>query len=210
MHPINCHIANASGQLSPLEGLINSSFGRTAPIIIRDLKPEAIDVIFLAAPDQTIPELGIGGFSPGPNHIYVHLDPKSDKITNDEIAATLLHEAHHCVRWTPEAFNQPLGGQMVSEGLACLYEAQTLGREPIYAQTTLKKDQVDKARASLDRPDFDWGEWFFGQGQFDRWFGYSLGYHICRKYSGSTGRSAAELVRIPAVEILSGWRAAKT
>ena len=203
MSTIRYHIADIGGQLSQLKGLIESAFARFAPIVVDDLGAETIEITFVPAPGKAIPQLGIGGHSPGPNNILVYFDPKSDKINQDEILATLLHEAHHCIRWRSTGYGKSLGQAMVSEGLACLYEQEHLGRAPICVTDSLKNDQVEQAIRSFERQDYDHNEWFFGRESLDFWFGYALGYELCRQYSEKTGQTAAQLVNTPASEILA-------
>ncbi len=203
MSTIKYHIADIGGQLSQLKGLIESAFARFVTIVVDDLSAETIEITFVPAPGKAIPQLGIGGHSPGPNNILVYFDPKSDKINQDEILATLLHESHHCMRWRSTGYGKSLGQAMVSEGLASLYEQEHLGRAPIHVTASLKDNQVKRAVQSFDRQDYDHNEWFFDRGSLDFWFGYALGYQLCRQYSEKTGQTAAQLVNTPASEILA-------
>lgn len=203
MSQIEPHLANAGGQLAGLRGRIEAAWSRFVPAVAGDLAATAIDVSFIPAPNDVIPQLGVGGYSPGPNNILVYLDPQFDGIDEAEILATLLHEAHHCIRWRGPGYGRSLGQAMISEGLACLYEQEHLGRIPIYAAADLKADQVARAGQSFDRQDYDRGTWFFGRGDLEFWFGYTLGYRICQQHSAKTGRSAAQLVDTPAEKILS-------
>lgn len=206
MNPTNQikpHLANAGGQLTGLEGRIEAAWSKFVPAVVKDLAATAIDVCFIPAPDNVIPQLGIGGYSPGPNNILVYLDPGFDRIDEAEILATLLHESHHCIRWRGPGYGRSLGQAMISEGLACLYEQEHLGRVPIYAAADLPADQVARAGREFDRRDYDRDAWFFGRGDLEFWFGYSLGYRICQQHSAKTGLSAAQLVDTPAEQILS-------
>ena len=206
MGPINCHIANASGKLSQWQKLIESSFAQAVSIITDDFEAGAIDVVFRTGSDRVIPELGVGGFASGPNHIDVFIDPESEKASGDNLLATLLHELHHCIRWRNPGYGKSLGEHLVFEGLACLYELERLGRAPIYTNTNLDDKRLAEARQAFDRTDYDQGRWFFGSEDVECWFGYSLGYQLCRDYSKSTGQSAVQLVDVAAADILAESR----
>jgi uncharacterized protein YjaZ len=99
MSSIIPHIANATGELDSLVELINTSIETVTPIVERELNADQIDIIFVSAALLAMPEYGIGGNSPGPNHVYISFDPSSKKITKQGLVDTLLHEAHHCMRW---------------------------------------------------------------------------------------------------------------
>lgn len=203
METIRHHVADIGGQLAKLRPQIEEAWDKFVPAVAADFGTEALEATFIPDPAGTIPQLGVGGYSPGPNNILVYLDPKSDQANRTEILATLLHEAHHCLRWRSVGYGQTLGEAMVSEGLACLYEKERLGRAPIYTATELKPDQIAQAQSRLDQPGYSQAEWFFGQGDFDFWFGYSLGFRVCQQQAARTGQTAADLVDTPADEILN-------
>lgn len=183
--------------------LISKSLKKVIPIVEKDLDANQIDIIFVSAADLTIPEYGIGGNSPGPNHIYVSFDPKSSKITQKGLDETLFHEIHHCMRWRDPGYGDTLGEAMVTEGLACLYEEQKTGSVPIYAKVKLDDKQIGMAKETMNSKDYDHSKWFSGGNAIDRWFGYSYGYNLCKNYSTKTGKEASELVKVPAQEVLS-------
>lgn len=202
MRSINHYLANATGELTNLKPLIDEALQVAIPIVEFDLRANQIDIIFVSAPELAIPEYGIGGNSPGPNHIYVSFDPNSDKITRNGLVETLLHEVHHCMRWRDPGYGETLGEAMISEGMACLYEEQYRGKPPVYATATLLDDQVAAARRELKSKDYNHSEWFFGSGKITRWFGYTYGYQICKEYATATGLSAAEMTHLPAADLL--------
>ena len=203
MSSIHYYVANSTGKLNKLQGLIASSISEVVPIVEKELHANKIDIIFVSAATLVIPEYGIGGNSPGPNHIYVSFDPKSDKITQKGLNETLLHEIHHSMRWRNPGYGETLGEAMVTEGLACLYEEQHSGKVPIFAKVSLKVDQTTKAKKLLNSKTYDHSKWFYGSKVVDRWFGYSYGYKLCKNYSDKTGKKASELVNIPTQEILN-------
>ncbi len=203
MSSIHYYVANSTGKLDELQGLIASSISEVIPIVEKELHANKIDIIFVSASASVIPEYGIGGHFPGPNHIYVSFDPKSDKITQKGLSDTLLHEIHHSMRWRKPGYGETLGEAMITEGLACLYEEQHSGNVPIFAKVTLKDNQITRAKKLLNSKGYDHSKWFYGSKNVDRWFGYSYGYELCKSYSDKTSKKASELVNISAQEILN-------
>lgn len=199
---ISHYIANATGELSRLIPLIEDGISEALPLITAELSADKIDIIFVSAAALAMPEYGIGGNSPGPNHIYVSLDPESDKITKKGLIETILHEAHHCMRWREPGYGETLGEAMISEGLACLYEAEYSGKPPAYAAIKLPGKQIDLAQKELDSSGYDHARWFFGSKDIDRWFGYTYGYKLCKRFAETKSIKAAQLVSTPADDIL--------
>jgi uncharacterized protein YjaZ len=202
MSSINHYIANSTGELDKLTDMISKSLSTVIPIVEKELDAMQIDIIFISAASLAIPEYGIGGNSPGPNHVYVSFDPSSDKITQEGLNETLLHEIHHCMRWRNPGYGETLGEVMISEGMACLYEEQHGRGTPIYAKVSLKDDQIAKAKKLINSKSYSHNDWFFGGNGIDRWFAYSYGYRLCRNYLAKTNKKASEIVHVKAQEIL--------
>lgn len=205
MSTIKHYIANSTGELNNLVGMINKSLNKVIPIVEKELKADKIDIIFISAAALVIPEYGIGGYSPGPHHLYVSFDPNSDKITQEGLDETLFHEIHHCMRWRNPGYGETLGEAMISEGLACLYEEQKTGNVPIYANVDLNDEQIQLANKTANAKKYNHSDWFFGNGDIVRWFGYTYGYKACKDYSNKTSKSASELVNISAKDILDTY-----
>jgi uncharacterized protein YjaZ len=194
MPSIYHYVANSTGDLDKLQVLITKSLRQVIPIVEKELDANQIDIIFVSAPDLVIPEYGIGGNAPGPNHLYVSFDPSSDKITQQGLNETLLHEIHHCIRYRKPGYGKTLGEAMISEGLASLYEEEYSGETPMYAKVQLSEDQIAKANKIIHSKNYDHTRWFFGNKDIDRWFGYTYGYNLAKTYSDKTGKKAFELV----------------
>ena len=199
MSKIVKYIANASGEFNEeILGKIDSSFRKATKIAEEKLKANKIDVIFVNAPRNIIPEIGIGGYSTGPYNIYISLDPNFTNFLEEDMVLTILHEAHHCMRYRKPGYGKTLGEAMVSEGLAALFEAEINGKPPIYATVKIKAKEIENAKNILNSEKYSQGEWFFGDKNIQRWFGYTYGYRLCKSYSKKTGRTAAELVSVKA------------
>lgn len=197
--PINKYVANSSGEFgAEILDKIEAGF-KEALVIIKDrLNADKIDIIFVNAPMNVIPEIGIGGYSPGPYNIYVSLDPRFTTFTVEDLVLTILHETHHCLRWRKPGYGKAFGEAMISEGLATLFEEEHSGKPPIYARVKIKQTEIERARKILDNKQYNHSEWFFGAKDVQRWFAYTYGYQLSKAYSERVGKSAAELVNTPA------------
>lgn len=184
-------------------GLIESAFEKATRFAVEDLNASNIDVVFRASSSGVIPEIGVGGLADGSSYITVCLDPGSGKIDEMSLLASLLHEFHHCMRFRELGHEGGNPGEaLICEGAACLYEEQRTGRKPVYADVALDEDSVKVAMSKLHETEYDYCKWFFGTGSMVRWFGYALGYRLCKAYSEQTGRTASEMVNVPADKVL--------
>ena len=197
--PINKYISNASNEFgTEIIRKIEEGFGEGLRIVRNKLNADKIDVIFVNAPMNVIPEIGIGGYSPGPYNIYISLDPKLTTFTVEDMVSTILHETHHCMRWRNPGYGLSLGEAMISEGLATLFEEEYSGKTPIYAQVKIKQEEIDKAKKNLNDKKYNHSDWFFGGKDTQRWFAYTYGYKMSKAYSKKVNKTAAELVNAPA------------
>lgn len=197
------YIANASGELDNLINLINSACKIAIPTVEKELKANKIDIIFSSSANLVIPEYGIGGYSPGPNNAYIYIDPNSENITEQGLIETLLHEMHHCMRWRDPGYGETLGEAMVSEGMASLYEEEFIGSPPIYASVKLQDKDIDHAIKLINDKNYDHYEWFFGNKNIPKWFGYSYGYNLCKMYAKKHNTNSKAMINIPAIKIIN-------
>lgn len=158
-------------------------------------------------PARTIRETGIGARAWAADRIDVWIDPAHpwvDAAGEEELIAMLAHELHHCARWTKPGYGTTLGETLVSEGLACVFETGFRGGVPPFWARALKADALREvealARPRLDLREYDHRAWFFGEPErgLPRHAGYSLGFEIAARYIRATGRTAAQLVHVPA------------
>ena len=158
-------------------------------------------------PARTIRETGIGARAWAADRVDVWLDPSHPWVEaagEEELLAMLAHELHHCARWTRPGYGATLGEALVSEGLACVFETAFRGGVPPFWARALDAPALD-AVASLARPRLDDGAydhraWFGGAPEhgIPRHTGYSLGFDIVARHMRATGRTAAQLVHVPA------------
>ena len=202
MDSIVIYFANSTGKLSKLQLLIEKAFERARKDAIELLDLNMVDVIVVYAPALVIPEHGTSGNSPGPHNIYLSVDPDSDKITENNLYATFMHEFHHCKRWRGPDYDYSFKESLVFEGLATLFEAEVGEELPIYSNQNIKDSEIAKAKELLNADKYDHAEWFFGRGDITRWFGYTYGYRLCKKYADAKKKTAAELVDVKSEKIL--------
>jgi uncharacterized protein YjaZ len=163
-------------------------------------------------PARTIRETGIGARAWAADRIDVWIDPGHpwvDAAGEEELLAMLAHELHHCARWARPGYGATLGEALVSEGLACVFETGFRGGVPPFWARALDapalRDAEDRAREHLDDRRYDHRAWFFGAPDrgLPRHVGYSLGFEIVARHVRATGRTAAQLVQVPAASFLA-------
>ncbi len=203
MNNINIHIANASGNLDKVIELINSTFETAVKDCVRLIATKDVDVIVVGSSYGSIPSLGVGGFSPSPNLVYLYIDPSLKKLTKENIYTCLMHEMHHSVRWRDPGYGENLKESLVTEGLATLFEEEVSGTKPIYAKVDINQDHINRAREIWEDKDYDHDKWFiFGDEDLPKWFGYSYGYSLVKKAAKDMNKTAAELVHEPAINLV--------
>lgn len=202
MSNINYYVANSTGKLDPLLPKINAAFDEGVSVLVNKLQADKIDVIFLYAPEWTIPEMGVGANSPGPYNLYVRLDPGFKNLKQSDILLSIVHEGHHCMRWRKPGYGTTLGEAMISEGLATLFEEEVSGKPPIYSQVNITDNEIEKAIRYINKKTYNHAEWFFGTKKIQRWFGYTYGYQLCKAYSAESGKKASDLVHVDAKLII--------
>ena len=200
MRAIECHVGNSTGQLDRHLPTIAAAFDFASTRARELLGAEGIDVLFVEAPTEAIPEWGVGGYTYGPHVVLVALDPAVD-LDERRIAATLVHEFHHAMRERGPGCGGSLANMLASEGLAVLFEAEVTGEAPFYGHVAITDDEIALAQASLYSEPFNQSKWFFGADGITRFFGYTYGFQICQAHARSEGASAAELVLVPTQDL---------
>src|SRR5215475_8739410 len=70
--------------------------------VIQVLPLTAVTITVTPDPKRAIPGYGVGGYTPNANTVLIALDPafpELAQVLSDRLAATLVHEFHHCMRW---------------------------------------------------------------------------------------------------------------
>jgi uncharacterized protein YjaZ len=200
---IECHVGNATGHLDRHLQTITASFNFASGRARELIGAEGIDVLFVDAPSDAIPEWGVGGYSYGRHVVLVALDPEVD-LEERRITATLVHEFHHAMRERGPGCGGSLANMLVSEGLAQLFEEEVTGEAPFYSRVAITDREIALAQDSLRSQPFSPSKWFFGADDVTRSFGYTYGYQICRSYALSVKATAANLVLVPTDDVLAG------
>ena len=201
MRTVNLFIANSGGTLDALVDEVTGAFEEARAVAQDRLNVEGVDVLVIDAPDDAIPEWGVGGYTYGPHAILVALDPDVS-IHRRHILATLVHEFHHTARWRGQGCGGTLAQMLVSEGLAQLFEEEVLGEAPFFSRVSISDDEVAQARATMYATEFNQKKWFYGADGITHSFGYTYGYRVCKTYANATGKSSAELIGVASREIL--------
>lgn len=198
-------LRSESYEFTRAERLAIDEGARSAIAEVRRLLPGVPAHIELTVrPDaDVIPETGEGGDAMPPNGMMLRIDPSRPggvaAITKVWLRPFVFHELHHLVRFT--AGNpRSIVEDSVTEGLATAFERDFAGADPLWGHYP---ENVDEWAAEIlalpsDLPRKDWQD---SNGR--RWLRYKVGTYWVDRAIKSSGRSAAELVTIPASEILA-------
>lgn len=211
------HLLNADGSLDRWETRIRAAFEDALKRVSAHLPIGAVDVIVYNDADYVVPELGMSGFCTSARRMYLPMDvenPVLPERLEQVFQGFFAHEMHHCVRRRISGFAETLGQALVTEGLACCFEAELPGGiVPIYARSSSGRslDTIrSRAAALLDQPFSGWAEWFFGEREADipRHAGYVLGYELVSAWLKRSGQTAAACVTVDAAEVIgaASWR----
>lgn len=208
MRPVQKHVATASGRLEVHLDVIEAAFTSAVSYARDHIGAQGIDVVFVDAPNDAIPEWGVGGATFSPFFILVSLDPLFS-LECQNIESTLVHEFHHAMRWRVADFSADLAQLMVSEGLAQLFEEECIGEAPFYSRADITSNEVAAALLDLHAQPFNQRKWFFGASDITKHFGYTYGYQLCKSYAVAVRQSASELLGVSAREVLDYSLAAR-
>ncbi len=182
--------------------VIENAFKKASDTAFGVLGADKIDILIIDAPSSTIPEIGVGGYTPSSNVVYINIDP-SKKILEKNLYMGMLHEIHHAVRWRNPGYGETLKEALLTEGLATLFEEECSGETPIYATVRITKDQIGMANKELNSKKYNHIEWFItGNNDVPRWFGYSYGYQLAKSASNTLKKPASKLVSTSAKKLL--------
>ena len=158
---------------------------------------------------RVIPEIGCGGGALAPGEVYFTVDPDRpegvEKLVRLHLRSVLFHEFHHLVRgWvmTGGAPRTRFIDGVVCEGLATAFERDFADSNPLWG------DYPDSVRGWVDEllalpASAPYAEWMFFHPDGRRWIGYRAGTFIADQAIERSGRSAADLVTTPYLEVLA-------
>lgn len=181
MNQLKLHYINSSGLLDSQIPKLENAVERVVEESAKHFKFKDIDVVVYENPYFVIPEIGLIGITSfRGDSITVTVD-SSRKIPQIEFDAMLFHELHHGVRFQKMDLEFDTINRIISEGLACAYEEEMIGRRPIYSKVPLNDELIKKLR-STNHDGLSSEEWLYGNKDIPKWVGYSYGYELAKKY----------------------------
>lgn len=199
---IKLQLLNAGGGLNSYQMQIKLSFEQAIQEISKLIPISNIDVVIRAGSD-VIPEIGLAGYSPTKDCIYLTIDPNNSKLKANfekEFMPTLAHEFHHCLRHGTQGYGHTLEEALVTEGLACHFETELRDNKqaPFYATALTTKELKNMwqlAKPELKTNGYNHNDWFFGSEirKIPRHSGYSLGFDLVSKYIQKNNAPASKL-----------------
>ncbi|MDO8452022.1 MAG: DUF2268 domain-containing putative Zn-dependent protease [bacterium] len=189
---INAHILDSSKDLKPFTMELKSVTKSVEALIKKIVPIGDIDVVFYDNPGATLKEIGIGGYTPCANVIFISLDSRNPKFKagiKNELPNTLVHEINHAIRFRTPISKETLFEAMISEGLADHFAMEVTGRKnpPTWA-TALSNGQkrtfLKRATKEWSAPTYDHTAWFYGSAakKIPRWAAYTLGFDLVATY----------------------------
>lgn len=206
------HLMNAGGLLCPevaaearevVEAALKQHAAR--------LKLDGVDVAVHVNPTWTIPETGVGGYTPTGHWLQLTLDPANPNFAESwlrEVRPTLAHELHHARRWRGPGYGRTLLEALVSEGLAQHFGAEVRGTSPPYARIPADMNGLwQRAQAELGASTYNHAAWLFGspEARLPRWAGYALGFELVRQFLAREGGDAVTHADAPAEVFPKAW-----
>ncbi|HRN71145.1 MAG TPA: DUF2268 domain-containing putative Zn-dependent protease, partial [Candidatus Woesebacteria bacterium] len=170
---------------------IENNFNDTVSQVAKYLPIRDVDVIVYDNPEGTVPEQGIGGYTPNKNIMYISLDPSFINLKesiNLELKRTLAHEFHHTVRWKNPGYGETLLDALITEGLADHFDIEVFNESPQPWSRAFTDSELNnlmkKAEKEFNNTDYDHSAWFYGNVELGipRWAGYSLGFKMVKDY----------------------------
>lgn len=145
MNNINLHILNAPGTLTSYLDTIKEEFDTAIKKVVNKIPVFNVDVVVVDDPEDSIPELGFGGYTPSDHLVYISVDPKSLQLNNSirkEFGRLLAHELNHAMRWKTPGYGKTLLEALITEGLADHFAMEISNTEPMIWDTALTADQL--------------------------------------------------------------------
>jgi uncharacterized protein YjaZ len=203
MNKINLFITEANNNLSAKKSLILNAVKVAEEYAFSKLKIDwDIDVVITnRVYEYVIPEDGVGGRTYASDFILISIN--EDKITENILAETLVHELCHAARWgkNDEWMNTLFDG-IISEGIATYFESEFVkdkSEKQLFLKTVVERsDEENKKiheelRNQLGNERYDYQTIFFnGNDKLPRCSAYSLGFLTVKKYLEKSGKTIEE------------------
>lgn len=208
----NIHILKASGRLSQFTQSIEQRAKELVSKITEKILLGPVDIIFYDSPEETIKEIGIGGYSPNAYTLLVYLNPEFanfNKTINEQTERILAHELYHCMRWKGPGYGTTLLEALISEGLADHFDMEINHQDPQFWDLALTKHQLQiirkKAQKEYYNTNYNHTDWFFGSPEknIPKYSGYALGFQLVNNYlKAHSDKKASGLYSVKAKDIL--------
>ncbi|MDP3993050.1 MAG: DUF2268 domain-containing putative Zn-dependent protease [bacterium] len=179
------------GQISKYRGDLEKVARLAFKAVSALLPVEGVKIFMRHDPSSAIPELGVSGYSPDGDEVYLAVDashPKFKSFVIPNVYRTLLHELHHTARWRGPGYGETLLDSLVTEGLADHFELELTHNTPQPWDTALsvkeKQSLLGRAKKELHSKQYSHEDWFYGSKKrnIPRWTGYTLGFDIVGEY----------------------------
>jgi len=188
---LQTHILTSSVGVKKYKKEIELAVANVVNSIEKILPIGDIDVVFYDNPEFTIRELGIGGFTPIANTVFIYFDPRNpnlEKSIKKDIEYTIAHEINHAIRFRTPIEKETLLEAAISEGLADHFAVQITGSEAAEWTRSLseekEKEMLERMRVEWDNVPYDHNSWFYGSETKDipRWAAYTIGFNLVKRY----------------------------
>lgn len=183
------HLLKSSGKLKTFLSQIESEFNDFDQKIKNIFPDQDIDIVVYDNPFGTIPEYGIGGFTPYSHLIFISLDPDFPNLSDtlsSQFSRTLAHETHHAIRSKHIGYGKNLLEALISEGLADHFDLEINHTQPQIWNQALSNDQLIQfqkiAPTEYFNQNYNHNDWFFGSQDIPKWTGYTLGFNLVKNY----------------------------
>lgn len=214
---VKFHLLDAYGEIpSRLRRPIKRELQDALVTVSSHIAIDRTDVLIVPG-KWVIPEFGLTGQTAGKGRVTITVDPASPRLDDperaDRLLGTLAHELHHVLRMRGPGYGSSLGESLVSEGLAQCFEEEVGVPTPFYAvfldAAALAKASA-KAKEALHSPRYDHNAWYFGRwgdADWPRYAGYSLGYSLVKAWLDANDATAAASTIVAADDIIGPWKA---
>lgn len=183
---VKLHFLNAGYAKIPHRALIRNQVRSAYVFAVQRLPIGCLDVVVQVQPAMTLPEIGVGGYAPSAELVFIFIDPQNLRLApclSSELAPIIAHEFMHAMRWRGPGYGTTLGEALVSEGLALHFEAMLRGAVPWYAEApdaAVLERLESEARAHWSDEAYERLVWFspHADARGPAYRGYALGYHL--------------------------------
>ncbi|WP_434746274.1 DUF2268 domain-containing putative Zn-dependent protease [Candidatus Pantoea rara] len=205
------HWLEASGDIEHYKPAIVRAARIACEQLSSTMRVPRLDMLIQCMPEAAIPEFGFSGRAYNRTLFCLNLDPENPNLIqmleNGTLVRQILHEVHHCLRMRGPGYGWTLGEAMVSEGLAGQFVSWLLNTaaepwERAIALNELLANPV--ALTTLQSPHYDHSAWFYGTGDYRRWYGYTLGYQMVAVWLRDNAECSAEKwINVTADEVIT-------